>query len=817
MVANVTLSRLLVLSLLLAGCSAASHPAPTALAPIVVPAAASAAAAPRAPVLEVLVINGGGNTAINYQSHLRHVARFRDLVVSAGVPEERITVLASDGADPKPDLATRETPADVPLFRLDGTRLERALAPRTQAIDSTLPGVTLEPATRGSVMAWFARAEKRLHAGDTLLLYVTDHGTRKSEDPLENRITLWGEDEAISVREFSALVGKLDPGVRVVALMSECYSGGFSALAATRLKDGQPLGNVCGYFSSTSDRPAYGCYPENRGKDDVGHSFEFMRALAGNGRFAAAHEATLAADTTMRALAGNGRFAAAHEATLAADTTPDVPLRTSDAYLQALVHKDADAQGVAVPVRVDALLREAFADAARFEPVTRLLDRIARTGGSFSPRSLAELDELAKRLPDIDGQLGTIARAFHGALADVNATVLERFLGTRPDWNERLTEASLGKLGGDAAPMLGRELLSDLVPFTAKDAAITERISALHARGDAAEAASYRMDVRLAIVLRMRTVLTSLAGRVLVEKSGTPEQKAALSALTACEDFSLPVPRVAPAVDSAEPAPYQPFEEEVHSIEAGLPGFLGIVFKEPTDVLRTKWKLSPGASMVSVVYPDSPAKAAGLEVGDLVLGQPGAPFSTKNQIRAWTMLSPVGKSASLEILREGKHRVLSVTPAPYPVKWPSLPGPVQVGTTAPKVDLKPYRGAVAEALRKRHVLYFWATWCGPCKAALPELLAFEKETKTKVVAVTDEEPAVLDAFIKKFASPFPNLIAMDELRRSFVAYGVGGTPMFVLVDEHGKVLAQKLGYDTRAGLEFPGWTWSGRAAPSVTP
>jgi thiol-disulfide isomerase/thioredoxin len=593
---------------------------------------------------------------------------------------------------------------------------------------------------------------------------------------------------------MAELVGKLDPGVRVVSLMSQCYSGGFAGLSAARLTEGEPSGNVCGYFSSTAERPAYGCYAENRGKDDVGHSFEFTRALA-----------------------RSGRFVDAHAAALADDTTPDVPLRTSDVYLQALLQADANARKVPFVARVDELLHEAFQNAGRFEPETRLLDRIARLGGSFSPRSLTELDEFAKRLPDIDGQLTTIAGAFRGALADANTTTLEQFLSSRPDWNERLADPALSKLDEHTAPMLTKELLSDLVPFADKDAALAERLTALHTRGDAAEAASYRMEVRLAIVLRMRAVLASIAGRVLVEQSGTNAQKASLSALARCEDLTLPAPASVTAQAPAPPAAYDAFDDEVKKIEATLPGWMGISFKDPSDAVRAKSHLSSGASAVSLVYPDSPAKAAGLEVGDVVIGPPGAPFSTKNQIRAWTMLSPVGKSGALEILRDGKRRVVSVVPAPYPVKWPALPGPVQVGSVAPKIELHGYRGAVADHLRKKHVLYFWATWCGPCKAALPELLAFEKETHTPVVAVTDEGSKVLDGFVKKFTSPFPNAIGSDELRQAFVAYGVSGTPTFVLVDEHGKVLAQQVGYDARAGLAFPGWTWQGRPAAAAAP
>ena len=73
------------------------------------------------------------------------------------------------------------------------------------------------------------------------------------------------------------MLATLDPGVRVVALMSQCYSGGFAELANARSTGELPDGSTCGYFSSTADRPAYGCYPENRGRDNVGHSLPLHR------------------------------------------------------------------------------------------------------------------------------------------------------------------------------------------------------------------------------------------------------------------------------------------------------------------------------------------------------------------------------------------------------------------------------------------------------------------------------------------------------------------------------------------------------------
>src|SRR4029078_703827 len=137
------------------------------------------------------------------------------------------------------------------------------------------------------------------------------------------------------------------------------------------------------------------------------------------------------------------------------------------------------------------------------------------------------------------------------------------------------------------------------------------------------------------------------------------------------------------------------------------------------------------------------------------------------------------------VIRGEGHVTLTLVPKPFPMKWPELPGPAAIGTAAPAFEVPPYRGAVKANLAKvtAHLLYFWATWCGPCKAALPEVLAFEKERKIRVVAITDEPAEHLDVFFKKFPNAFPKPVAVDELRKSFAAHGVNGTPTFVLVDD----------------------------------
>jgi len=140
-----------------------------------------------------------------------------------------------------------------------------------------------------------------------------------------------------------------------------------------------------------------------------------------------------------------------------------------------------------------------------------------------------------------------------------------------------------------------------------------------------------------------------------------------------------------------------------------------------------------------------------------------------------------------------------------------------VGGPAPPVSgLETFRGTTVADLTKQkpHLLFFWATWCGPCKAALPELMAFEQERDIRVLAITDEPAESVERFLQKYQGPFPESIALDENRRSFLSYGVSGTPRFVLVDDSGTISSSKSGYRRSSGLQIEGWEWGdSEAAP----
>jgi thiol-disulfide isomerase/thioredoxin len=759
---------------------------------------ACAARPPRAPApppvakqhLYAVLVNGGGRPDINYLSHLEHIRGMLAFLDEAGIPRRQISVFSGDGADPKADLATREVADETTGLWLLPQGAQQALRPPIVHVDSQVEGATLRPATKETLRAWFTTEGAGLGPDDVLFLYVTDHGNEKKKDRTNNTIQLWGEEMTVS--DLREMLGLLDGRVRVVMLMSQCFSGAF-ANAVWQPDRRLPPGNVCGYFSTTADRPAYGCYPENRDKDDVGHSFEFLEALP-----------------------ELGNLTQANRRVLVTDDTPDVPNSTTDFFLERVLEEKEKAAGVSPESTqfVDDQLAAAWKDRAAWEPEIRLLDRVGHAFGTFSPRSLAELDEQNRAVPEFSKQLGIYAARWREALESLKVENLQRFLDEHPTWRDRLSAPTLSKLDSAGRKALLDELLELLVPFTTANRVRWDRLQALKQKHDEAAAARYRTEVRIGAILRLRTLLTSIAGRSWIERHGNRAEQEALARLDACQQLVfLPDPPYASAGDLPEPPGFPPLAEEERIVAAVMPAWMGIQYQPLPEKKQKALGVDPGAVMVQVVYPDSPAKAAGLEVGDVVLGPPGAPFREPNQVREWTMRSEIDRPEVLAVRRDGKPLQITLKPGPYPMEMPKLPGPPKVGSVAPSLgDVDVFRGKTELSSAKPRLLFFWATWCAICKNAVPELLAYAKEHDVEVVAVTDEDPDTLKEFFAKRKEPFPTIVAIDELRRSFQTYGVSGLPTFVLVGDDGKVAYYKSGYTPKTGLGIDGWKWQPVAA-----
>ena len=111
------------------------------------------------------------------------------------------------------------------------------------------------------------------------------------------------------------------------------------------------------------------------------------------------------------------------------------------------------------------------------------------------------------------------------------------------------------------------------------------------------------------------------------------------------------------------------------------------------------------------------------------------------------------------------------------------------------------RTFTTEDLRGKVTLVnFWATWCGPCKAEIPDLIKLQQRypDHLQVIGVsTDEGPRqVVEDFAIEYGINYPIVMATPELHQAFP--GVMALPTSFVVDADGRVV------QTHIGLINPG-------------
>jgi uncharacterized protein (TIGR03435 family) len=88
------------------------------------------------------------------------------------------------------------------------------------------------------------------------------------------------------------------------------------------------------------------------------------------------------------------------------------------------------------------------------------------------------------------------------------------------------------------------------------------------------------------------------------------------------------------------------------------------------------------------------------------------------------------------------------------------------------------------------VLEFWAMWCAPCVAEIPilnSLVASLDPAKVQFIAVDDEDPALVEAFLKK--KPISGWVGLDTTGKLYERYGVNSRPTTIVIDPQGRVVS----------------------------
>ena len=116
-----------------------------------------------------------------------------------------------------------------------------------------------------------------------------------------------------------------------------------------------------------------------------------------------------------------------------------------------------------------------------------------------------------------------------------------------------------------------------------------------------------------------------------------------------------------------------------------------------------------------------------------------------------------------------------------------------------RVTLKQYRGNIV-------ILDFWATWCPPCRASIPELIKLQDKFKKKglvILGISMDDPRRADnqyiqSFCEKFKVNYMVLRYNSNVLESYFGRQAPALPTMYVIDREGIVRDKHVGFSSDA-------------------
>jgi thiol-disulfide isomerase/thioredoxin len=163
----------------------------------------------------------------------------------------------------------------------------------------------------------------------------------------------------------------------------------------------------------------------------------------------------------------------------------------------------------------------------------------------------------------------------------------------------------------------------------------------------------------------------------------------------------------------------------------------------------------------------------------------------------WILLLAAVAVASYLFFREEEKKpsdapMVSLLPADVNGKAPAF---VLQALDGRQVSLSDFKGKVV-------ILDFWASWCGPCKAEIPDFIALQREyggSGLQIVGVALDDEAPVRAYATNAGMNYPILFGDDRVSAAFG--GIPAIPTTFVIDGSGRIIAKYVGFRDKSIFE----------------
>lgn len=123
---------------------------------------------------------------------------------------------------------------------------------------------------------------------------------------------------------------------------------------------------------------------------------------------------------------------------------------------------------------------------------------------------------------------------------------------------------------------------------------------------------------------------------------------------------------------------------------------------------------------------------------------------------------------------------------------------LDIGNKAPDFQLETLTGDIArlsEFQGSRVMINFWATWCPPCRAEMPDMQQFHQDKDVVILAInladTEKSKDDIEKFADEYGITFP--ILLDEDLEVSNLYAIQPIPTTFMVDSEGIIQYKAFG------------------------